>query len=375
LTQKRPWNIKTIYRVFYTKGSPAKRGGRAIHNGLFDFPSSRTKLWRDIGMVDARSVILDEADVPPPSCSRRTLLAGVVAAEIFTSLGSPALAQTVSSQEIRTPVQTNWGPPPAMDPKYEAVAKLPGGSTLWYWDTRGTGEPIVLLHPATGSAAIWGYQQSAFARAGFRVIGYSRRGHGKSPATKNGDNGSAAQDLLELMNYLKVARFHLVGTAAGGIVAFDFAISFPERLSTLTIANSLGGVSDPTYRAVTHMIIPPGFHDLPASFRELGPSYRAANPGGTNEWARLESISKPAGRVIQKFLNDIGWDDIRAIQTRSLIISSDSDLYMPPTRAREFVAKMPNAKLAVVPEAGHSTYWEQPIAFNDLILRLIKGKL
>src|SRR4051812_3031951 len=53
---------------------------------------------------------------------------------------------------------------------------------LWYWDTGGTGTPMVLLHPASGSAESWPYQQPFFARAGYRVIGYSRRGHLNSEA-------------------------------------------------------------------------------------------------------------------------------------------------------------------------------------------------
>jgi pimeloyl-ACP methyl ester carboxylesterase len=47
----------------------------------------------------------------------------------------------------------------------EALATLPD-TRLWYWDTGGDGTPVVLVHPATGSALIWGYQQPAFAKAG-----------------------------------------------------------------------------------------------------------------------------------------------------------------------------------------------------------------
>ena len=51
------------------------------------------------------------------------------------------------------------------------------GTRLGYWDTGGAGEPIVLLHPASGSALIWLYQQPVFAKAGYRVIAYSRRNY------------------------------------------------------------------------------------------------------------------------------------------------------------------------------------------------------
>ena len=49
------------------------------------------------------------------------------------------------------------------------------------------------------------------------------------------------------MDHLKIDRFHLVGTAAGGFVAWDYALSFPRRLRSLVVANSIGGVQDPEY--------------------------------------------------------------------------------------------------------------------------------
>ena len=48
---------------------------------------------------------------------------------------------------------------------------------LAYWDTGGEGETVVLLHAGTGSHAVWEYQRPALLDAGYRVIGYSRRGH------------------------------------------------------------------------------------------------------------------------------------------------------------------------------------------------------
>ena len=43
------------------------------------------------------------------------------------------------------------------------------------------------------------------------------------------------------MDHLKIDRFHLLGTAAGGFVAVDYALAFPRRLRSLIVANSIGG--------------------------------------------------------------------------------------------------------------------------------------
>ena len=80
--------------------------------------------------------------------------------------------------------------PPAEAVPSGAYAALPG-VRLWFVDTGGAGVPIVLLHPNTGTVEIWEPQISAFARAGYRVIAFDRRGWGKS--TPDPAAGSAAR--------------------------------------------------------------------------------------------------------------------------------------------------------------------------------------
>ena len=171
--------------------------------------------------------------------------------------------------------------PPQM-PVKEGFAILPG-TRLSYWDTGGNGEAIMLLHPATGSARIWGYQQPVFARSGYRVIAYSRRGYGGSDPVPKENPGTAADDLNNLANFLGLKKFHLVGSAAGGGIAVDYALLHPQRLLSLVIACAVGGVEDKNYVELAARLRPKGFDDMPATFRELSPAYRAANPQGTAE--------------------------------------------------------------------------------------------
>ena len=75
----------------------------------------------------------------------------------------------------------------------EGVADLPGAK-LWYWDTGSSGPIVILLHANTGSGACWPYQQPALANAGYRVIGYSRRGCYKSEAGDRANPGEHGGD-------------------------------------------------------------------------------------------------------------------------------------------------------------------------------------
>jgi pimeloyl-ACP methyl ester carboxylesterase len=132
----------------------------------------------------------------------------------------------------------------------ESFAEIPGAK-LGYWDTSGSGEPILMLHPASGSALIWLYQQPEFAKAGYRVIAYSRRNYYNSDSAPANNPGTGSGDLQEFANLLGLEKFHVVSSAAGGSVAADYALSHPERLLSPIYRQQLGssGISPTRRRA------------------------------------------------------------------------------------------------------------------------------
>jgi pimeloyl-ACP methyl ester carboxylesterase len=270
------------------------------------------------------------------------------------------------------PAQRSWGPPPPQHPVSEGLVDV-GGVRLWCWDTGGSGEPIVLLHPATGSGAIWEYQQPVFAAAGYRVIGYSRRGHYRSETGPTDNIGNAVDDLDRLMDALKIERFHIVGSAWGGFIVPDYALAHPERLLSMTIACSQGGVSEPSYRQLIDAITPQPFRNMPASLRELGPAYRAANPAGVARWEELEHVAQSSERPLrQPTKNRLLWPDVERIRTPALLFTGGADLYAPPPLMLEYARHLQGAETAILSESGHSGYWEQPDAFNELVLDFVR---
>jgi pimeloyl-ACP methyl ester carboxylesterase len=259
-------------------------------------------------------------------------------------------------------------------PAREAYADLPG-VRIWYTDSGGGGTPVVFMHAGTGSTVMWEYQRPAFSRAGYRVIAYDRLGNGRSEINPPGSQpGAAADDLEGLLNHLGVERFHLVGTAAGGIVSLDYALSYPRRLRSLVIANSIGGVQDTDYLEMGRRLRPsPQFNALPPEFRELGPSYRAGNPNGTARWSELEELSRSkTGRSPEKMRNRITWSLLETMKVPTLLITGDADLYTPPAVLRLFSKRISTSTSLILPEAGHSAYWEQPELFNRAVLDFIR---
>lgn len=252
----------------------------------------------------------------------------------------------------------------------ESVADLPG-IRLAYWDTGGDGDPVILLHAGTGSLAVWEHQRDAFAAAGHRVIGYSRRGHLGSECGAEDAPGTGSGDLLALADHLGIARFHAVGTAAGAIVAADFALTHPHRLRSVTLACTILGVEDAAYRAMSESLRPPGFAAMPPEFRELGPSYRAGNPEGVARWLALERRAIPGRRVVQRTASRITWGALSRLAVPCLLLTGDADLWSPLAVLRVFARHVPHDGAVVIADAGHSAHWEQPDAFNAAVLAFL----
>jgi pimeloyl-ACP methyl ester carboxylesterase len=281
-----------------------------------------------------------------------TLKAGVIPATVFAA-PQPAAR---SSAALR-----------------ESAVDLPG-VRLWYADSGGSGVPVVFMHAATGSVKNWEHQVGALTAAGYRFIAFDRRGWGRTVIEPSGPQpGTAADDLEGLVKHLGIDRFHLVGTAAGGFVALDYAVTFPQRLRSVVMANSIGGVQDEEYLELGRRLRPPSFNALPPDLRELGPSYRAANPDGARRWLEMEAMSRPQGPPsAQPMKNRMTFALLETVKVPTLLLTGGADMYAPPPLLRLFAARIKGAESVVVPEAGHSSYWEQPEVFNRAVLDFIR---
>ena len=295
--------------------------------------------------------------------SRRSIMLAGAAATAGVTLGAgAALAQT--------PVADPFVPVPIPDfpTTKESQIQLPSGK-VFVRDTGGSGPAIVLMHPATGSALIWAYQMPVLAAAGYRVIAWSRRGHYGSDPVDKGDPGSYARDLDDLANALGLSQFNIVASAAGCTISMDYAMAFASRVRKLVIsAASLGNIAEPDFIKATQGSRIKGFDDLPADFRELSPSYRSANPEGAKAWVELEHKALTGNRQGPKLLNAFNWSTLSRMKTPTLLLYGGADLAAPPTLGRMVARHLPNRELVVVPEAGHSIYWEQPETFNRTVL-------
>ncbi len=108
---------------------------------------------------------------------------------------------------------------------------------MYYFDT-GSGEVIVLLHGFCGSSEYWSSVIPTLSKH-YRVIAPDLRGHGKSTAPNEHDQiEDYAEDVLHLINQLKVDKVTLLGHSMGGYIALAFAEKYSDRLHAFGLIHS-----------------------------------------------------------------------------------------------------------------------------------------
>ncbi len=251
--------------------------------------------------------------------------------------------------------------------------ELPGVD-LWFNDTGGSGTPTIFLHAASGTCDSWVYQLPAFTAQNYRCVAYDRRYWGRSRTNSIGEQpGHVSDDLHGLVVHLGLDRFHLVATAAGGIGGLDYALEHPERVRSLVVASSIGGVQDAAYLEFQHRLRPPEIQGLPVELRELGPSYRGTDPEGASRWIAIERASRPEGprEPPQAPRRPMTYARLETMQVPVLALMGGADLLSPPAMMRLFADHIPQCRFETVPEAGHAAFWEQPDTWNSLVLEFI----
>jgi pimeloyl-ACP methyl ester carboxylesterase len=247
------------------------------------------------------------------------------------------------------------------------------GAHLFYTDHGGSGPPIVLVHAAAGTSACWVHQVPAFSAAGYRVVTWDLRNFGQSSADPGHETeGTIAGDLLALAQHLALPPFFLVGTAYGGFGALEFAADHPELLRCLVLSTSFGGLTDPEYTALRAVYVPADLASRPTVEKELGATYRAADPEGVKRFLAMEHDSYRGDGARQPLGRPMTLDRVATITVPTLVISADEDVYAPPPVMGAIADHIPNAGFEIVAGAGHSAYWEQPEAWNALILDFIR---
>jgi 3-oxoadipate enol-lactonase len=239
-----------------------------------------------------------------------------------------------------------------------------GRMATWTW---GTGEPVVLLHPLALAGELWRPLGTALA-PDFQVLAPDLRGHGGTSWDHDEFTvADLADDVAQALNTLSLHRVHLLGMSMGGSVAMTFAGRYPDRVRTLTLADTTAwyGEQAPTVwaeRAEQAVSVP---RDKQVAFqvdRWFSEAFAADHPSDVRRVVDLfvATDSQAHAAACRMF----GRMDVRellpAITAPTLVLVGEHDYATPPAMARVLAERIPNASLDVLPKLRHMSLVEQP---------------
>jgi 3-oxoadipate enol-lactonase / 4-carboxymuconolactone decarboxylase len=249
------------------------------------------------------------------------------------------------------------------------------------YEETGDGPPVVLAGSLGSDRRMWDPQVEPLVAAGFRVIRYDHRGHGASPAPDGPYTiAELAADAVALLDRLELQRVSWVGLSLGGMVGMWLGEHEPSRLERLVLcctSAALGPASMWQERA--RVARTSGMRALaePVVARWLTPDFAAAHPSVVTWLQDMLSSHSPEGYAscCDAIESMTIVDDLSTIPVPTLVIAGADDPATPPDHGRRIADAVPNARLAVVPDAAHLGNIQQPTAFTNLIIDHLRPSL
>jgi len=245
----------------------------------------------------------------------------------------------------------------------------------------GAGPPLVLVHGVAEDGRVWQPQLTGLADE-FTVVAWDEPGAGRSSDVPAGFGlAEYAHCLAALVEAIALGPAHLVGLSWGGTVVQELYRHHPELVATLILVDTYAGWKgslpeeevgarvegvremlaspadefDPTY---------PGLFagDPPAEFVPLLEQMAAS--------VRRESLRTEVLVMAEADQRDL----LPRIAVPTPLIWGERDVRSPLSVARQFERAIPDAKLVVIPEAGHVSNLEQPEQFNEAVRRFCRAQ-
>jgi pimeloyl-ACP methyl ester carboxylesterase len=219
-----------------------------------------------------------------------------------------------------------------------------------YYETRGAGRPLVLLHGGLLTIDLTFGPLLESLAASRQVIAVELQGHGRTADTGRPMTIDAlAGDVVALLDHLGIAEADLFGFSLGGLVAYAVALGAPTRVGKLIVASA------DAHRPPGRESAPLGEDRMPtaADFEAMRDAYHAVAP----DPAHFDEFAAKMSAMVHEFA---GWtDELRSLQAPTLLIFGDRD-FSPLPDVAEMFGLLPNAQLAVLPGTTHVGVTRRP---------------
>lgn len=241
-------------------------------------------------------------------------------------------------------------------------------------------EVILFLHGLGSSTRDWEAQLPHF-RSRYRLLAIDMRGHGRSDKPAGPYSMKQfARDVIGVLDALKIDRVHVVGLSMGGMIAFQLAVDYPQRLQSMTIINSGPAVVVRTFKDRIGVWMRFGIVRL-LGMRKMGETLaKRLFVDADQEALRQTFIQRWSENDPRAYLDAmraiVGWsvaDHIGRLKIPTLIVAADQD-YTPVAAKEAYIAQMPNATLKIIENARHAVAAERPEALNKVVDEFITSQ-
>ena len=219
-----------------------------------------------------------------------------------------------------------------------------------------------------------------------RVIAIDLPGFGASEGDRKDMSPSAqGAHLATIFDELELQEIHLIAPDVGMAAALDYVLNHNHRLVSLAVGHGIGAPGPFKIAFMTNMLAKLGFMrfttgllgagPLIAFTSKIGAIRNKANPKQMDDYKR--SYSGRAREVVHWFKNfrsrakELS-DRVNQIELPTLIFWGELDVLFDPSNAEHLHAAMPQSKLEILPEAGHTSWADQPEMFADMIVEWVQ---
>lgn len=232
---------------------------------------------------------------------------------------------------------------------------------LPHYQVRGSGAPaIVFTHGLAASSATWEAQVCALAPR-FQVITWDLRGHGRSPADPSPCSpADLAGDLREALDDAGIERAVVAGHSAGGVVAMQFALSFPDRTAGLVLVGTASECNARAHEYYQTLAALADQEQIDRVRKRLG----LGREGGADSLdpRTLASVIRCMAGLHQRPLTP----ELARIRCPTLIVVGEND-FLGVGGSVILHRNISGSGLEIVPGRGHGVFLEDPEGFNALV--------
>ena len=239
------------------------------------------------------------------------------------------------------------------------------------------GEPLLILHGLFGSLGNWSGQSRQFAKD-FAVYGLDLRNHGSSPHSDSMNYASMAEDIIEFMDDHDLQRCHLLGHSMGGKTAMQVALSAPERVHRLVVADIA-----PVQYSGQHDSILDGLQaidlDTVRTRNEADQVLAGFEPDELiRQFLLTNLMKKPDGEGFYWRINlpvlQANYDRLRekppsngVFSGPTLFVKGDLSNYIQEKHRDAILERFPEASIKVIMHTGHWLHAEKPQTFYRIV--------